>query len=182
MLAQPQRHQPETLLANPVRMLFGRACGRVVSALVACALAASAALGDVVLQRVGGSQIAVETLGRVGPVIVFESALGEDMRGWEKVALPLAACAYVVLYDRPGIGRSAPRVGTSLLLANTVADQLAELLQAIGVAPPYILVGHSLGGLYVQAFARSRPQDIAAVVLVDSASPFELPGVFVSTT
>jgi hypothetical protein len=75
MSAQPKRHQPQMLLENPVRMLFGRRCGHVVSALVACALAAPAAVGDVVLQRVGDAEIAAETLRRVGPVIVFESGL-----------------------------------------------------------------------------------------------------------
>ncbi len=66
-------------------------------------------------------------------------------------------------------------------LADMVAEQLAALLKALNMPPPYILVGHSLGGFYVQAFARSHPEAVAAVVLVDAASPFEPPGVFVST-
>ena len=103
------------------------------------------------------------------------------MRSWDHVAHPLAACARVVLYDRPGIGRSSPRTGASVLLAGTVVDQLAALLHAIDMPPLYILVGHSLGGFYAQAFARKRPAEVAAVVLVDAASPFEPPGVFVST-
>src|SRR4051794_10456539 len=128
--------------------------------------------------RLGEVEIAFERLGHTGPVIVFESGLGGDMRCWEEVAQPLAACARVVLYDRPGIGRSGPRVGTSVLLANTVVEQLAALLHAIEAPPPYILVGHSLGGFYMQAFARNRPQEVAAVVLLDSASPFEPAGAF----
>jgi len=131
--------------------------------------------------RVGSIEIAFERMGRAGPVIVFESGLGEDMRGWEEVARPLSACARLVLYDRPGIGRSGPRVDTRVLLANTVVEQLTALLQAIDAPPPYILVGHSLGGFYIQAFARNRPQEVAAVVLIDSASPFEPPGAFGST-
>jgi pimeloyl-ACP methyl ester carboxylesterase len=86
-----------------------------------------------------------------------------------------------VLYDRPGIGRSGPRRGTDALLASTVADELLACLHAIAAPPPYLLVGHSLGGLYVQAFARQYPRETAAVVLVDSASPLEPPGVFGST-
>jgi len=131
--------------------------------------------------RVAGVEIAFERLGRAGPVIVFESGLGGDMRCWEEVARPLSAFARLVLYDRPGIGRSGPRVGTRLLLANTVVEQLAALLQAIEMPPPYILVGHSLGGFYMQAFARNRPHEVAAVVLLDTASPFEPPGAFGST-
>ena len=131
--------------------------------------------------RIGETEIAFEKLGHAGPVIVFESGLGQDMRHWEAVAQPLAAWARPVLYDRPGIGRSGPRDGIRALLASTVADQLHALLHAIDAPRPYILVGHSLGGFYMQAFARKYPQETAALVLVDSASPFEPPGVFSST-
>src|SRR3954471_8739283 len=131
--------------------------------------------------RIGKAEVAFETLGRSGPVVVFESGQGENMRSWEHVAHPLAACARVVLYDRPGIGRSSPRTVASVLLAGTVVDQLAALLHAIDMPPLYILVGHSLGAFYAQAFARKHPAEVAAVVLVDAASPFEPPGVFVST-
>jgi len=131
--------------------------------------------------RLGKTEVAFERLGLAGPVIVFESGLGEDMRRWEEVARPLAACARIVLYDRPGIGCSGPRVGTRVLLAYTVVEQLATLLHAIDARPPYILIGHSLGGFYMQAFARNRPQEVAGMVLIDSASPFEPPGAFGST-
>jgi pimeloyl-ACP methyl ester carboxylesterase len=67
------------------------------------------------------------------------------MRGWKSVAQPLAACLRIVLYDRPGIGRSGPYTGPSVRLADTVADQLAALLKVLSMPPPYILVGHSLG-------------------------------------
>ena len=133
------------------------------------------------LLRIGDTEIAFERLGCAGPVIVFESGLGNDMRGWEAVARPLAAFAQVVLYDRPGIGRSGPRRGTEVLLASTVADELLACLHALDLPPPYVLVGHSLGGFYMQAFARKYPQQTAAVVLIDSASPLEPPGVFGST-
>lgn len=141
---------------------------------------APAAVAGVRLQRVGNGLIAFETLGHAGPVVVFESGLDEDMRGWDQVARPLAACARVVLYDRLGIGRSTPRTSKHALLADAVVKKLSALLVSIGLSPPYVLVGHSLGGLYVQAFARNRPDDVAAVVLIDAASQFEPPGVFVS--
>jgi pimeloyl-ACP methyl ester carboxylesterase len=125
------------------------------------------------------TEIAFETLGHAGPVIVFEAGLGQGMECWARVVQPLAAAhARLVLYDRPGIGRSGRRPDTDALMASTVADQLRSLLRAINAPPPYILVGHSLGGFYMQAFARTNPQDTAAVVLIDSASPFESPGVF----
>jgi pimeloyl-ACP methyl ester carboxylesterase len=130
------------------------------------------------LLPIGDAEIAVERLGDAGPVIVFEAGLGTEMQSWEAVARPLAACARIVLYDRPGIGRSGPRRSTAVRLASTVADELMALLNALVPPPPYVLVGHSLGGVYMQAFARAYPRDTAAVVLVDSASPLEPPGVF----
>jgi pimeloyl-ACP methyl ester carboxylesterase len=133
------------------------------------------------LLHIGGAPIAFERLGCAGPVIVFESGLGNDMRSWEAVARPLAAFAQIVLYDRPGIGRSGPRRDTEVLLASIVADELLACLHALGMPPPYVLVGHSLGGFYMQAFARRHPRETAAVVLIDSASPLEPPGVFDST-
>ena len=130
------------------------------------------------LVHIGDADIAFERLGGAGPVIVFASGLGADMRDWEEVARLVAAFARVVLYDRLGIGSSSPRRGTTVLLASTVADELQAFLHAIEIPPPYILVGHSLGGFYMQAFARKCPCETAGVVLVDSASPLEPPGAF----
>jgi pimeloyl-ACP methyl ester carboxylesterase len=127
------------------------------------------------LLHIGDACIAIERLGCAGPVVVFEAGLGSDMCGWEEVARPLTAFARVVLYDRPGIGRSGPRRGIEVLLASTVADELLACLHAIDMPPPYLLVGHSLGGFYMQAFARTYPRQTAAVVLIDSASPLEPP-------
>ena len=69
----------------------------------------------------------------------------------------------------------------TVVLASTVADELDEVLTRAFVHPPYILVGHSLGGLYVQAYARSHPRKVAAVVLIDATTPLEPPDTFVST-
>lgn len=157
---------------------------RTVSCLVMAALcvcAAGIAAAQVTMKRVGGEEMAVRILGKAGPWIVFESGLDEGIDAWKQVAPALAACARVVLYDRPGIGHSAPRTAGGPVLASAVADRLAALLAAIDATPPYILVGHSLGGLYVQSFARRYPTSVSGIVLVDAASPYEPPGVFVST-
>jgi pimeloyl-ACP methyl ester carboxylesterase len=65
-------------------------------------------------------------------------------------------------------------------MADDVALRLHALTGALALPAPYIVVGHSLGGFYAQVFARRYPKDVAAVVLVDAASQFEPPGVFVS--
>jgi pimeloyl-ACP methyl ester carboxylesterase len=129
----------------------------------------------------GDPKLAYRLLGRKGPVIVFESGQGVGKESWDRVAQPLAACARVLLYDREGIGDSPAPPNDRPVMADAVTDELAGLLRAISVKPPYLLVGHSLGGLYVQSFARRYPKEVAAVVLVDASSPLEPPGVFVST-
>jgi pimeloyl-ACP methyl ester carboxylesterase len=128
----------------------------------------------------GGKRVAVRIFGSSGPSVVFEAGRGEDTESFVQIAQQLSRCATAVLYDRPGTGSSGPRT-EPVVLASTVADELDEVLTRAFVHPPYILVGHSLGGLYVQAYARSRPRKVAAVVLIDATTPLEPPDTFVST-
>jgi pimeloyl-ACP methyl ester carboxylesterase len=80
--------------------------------------------------------------------------------------------ATVFLYDRAGLGESLPLVATDVpVTAGAVAARLRRLLEAAGRSPPYILVGHSLGGLYVQMFARAYPEAVSGVLLLDASSP-----------
>jgi pimeloyl-ACP methyl ester carboxylesterase len=87
------------------------------------------------------------------------------MRVWE----PLAALGTVVAWNRPGIGASQPpRVAQT---SAAIVEQLRALLLALAVPPPYVLVGHSLGGLHVQYFTRNHPDEVSAVVLLDATAP-----------
>ncbi len=102
-------------------------------------------------------------------VVVFESGLRGTLDRWDKVLDAVSPHASVFAYNRPGYAHSAdteaPRDGS------TIVEQLRQVLKAKGLAPPYILVGHSLGGLYMQLFARRYPDEVAGVVLVDSLMP-----------
>ena len=100
-----------------------------------------------------------------GPTVVFESGMGEDASTWNDVRPAIAEFAHTVAYDRPGLGQSEP---TSL--PRTVVQMAADLqavLEAAKLAPPYVLVGHSLGGAIVQVFAHRYPDEVAGLVLVD---------------
>jgi pimeloyl-ACP methyl ester carboxylesterase len=121
---------------------------------------------------VNGQNLHVETFGASGPTVVFEAGLGNDSTTWKSVAGSIATFARVVLYDRAGLGQSVPMMKkTSAVTADEVATNLQALLSAADIRPPYILVGHSLGGLYVQMFAIKYPMQVSGVVLVDSSSP-----------
>ena len=81
------------------------------------------------------------------------------------VAAFTTACAY----DRAGFGWSD--AGPMPRTAGRIADELHALLGAANIAPPYVLVGHSFGGLSIRAYATSHPEDVAGLVFVDPAHP-----------
>jgi pimeloyl-ACP methyl ester carboxylesterase len=110
--------------------------------------------------------------GRSPPLILL-SGLGNDMGSWSPPFLDaLNRLAGVLIYDRRGYGQSAP-LPPVLVTAQAAAGDLDELLQVLDFNWPVVLVGHSIGGLYAQYFARCNPQRVAAVALIDAASPFE---------
>ncbi|MEM6319063.1 MAG: alpha/beta hydrolase [Bacteroidota bacterium] len=101
------------------------------------------------------------------PIIVFESGLGTPMDNWDRVLDGVSAMAPLVTYDRPGIGQS--EAVDEIPTIENVAARLIRLLDKLEVAPPYILVGHSLGGLYVRGFANLYPELLAGLIIVDPA-------------
>lgn len=108
------------------------------------------------------------------PVVVFENGLGGTLDWWSKVWPEIARNDSALAYNRAGYGESSattePRDGAHIV------EELRTLLKAKELKPPYILVGHSLGGLYMQLFARKYPKEVAALVLVDSTHPDQLKG------
>lgn len=104
-----------------------------------------------------------------GPVIVFENGARMTLDTWTAVAEAMSRDVTVFAHNRAGYGRSeaadGPRSGEA------VVTELRALLAAKGLKPPYVLVGHSLGGLYMQWFARRYPQEVQSLVLVDSLYP-----------
>lgn len=104
-----------------------------------------------------------------GPVtVVFESGFTMGWGTWRPVLPALAGQARLLTYSRTGTGKSDPAQP-----APTVADRTAELealIRARQLKPPFVLVGHSYGGLVVRQFATQHPQQVLGVVLVDPAS------------
>jgi pimeloyl-ACP methyl ester carboxylesterase len=104
-----------------------------------------------------------------GPTVILESGAGEPGREWALVQPQIAEFTQVCSYDRAGYGWSDP--GPQPRTSGRMAQELHSLLAAAGVSPPYILVGHSLGGLNVRLYAARYPEETAAVVLVDASHP-----------
>lgn len=101
------------------------------------------------------------------PVIVFENGMGVDFGSWNKVIDQIAAFAPVIAYDRAGIGASDNDFIMPTI--HKVAENLHDILKKLNVPPPYILVGHSLGGVYIRGFSGIYPEEIAGLVFVDPA-------------
>jgi pimeloyl-ACP methyl ester carboxylesterase len=103
------------------------------------------------------------------PTVVLEAGQGLCGRSWALVQAEVAGWTRVCSYDRAGYGWSPPAPAGSVRSAGQLARELRTLLQAAAVAPPYVLVGHSLGGLIVRAFHADYPDDVAGMVLVDAS-------------
>ncbi|MCW2572834.1 MAG: alpha/beta hydrolase [Frankiales bacterium] len=99
-----------------------------------------------------------------GPSIVLETGAGGAAAAWLPVMAVLRNEARTVAVDRPGAGWSSPG---DAVLPDHVARRLHAALLAADIPPPYLLVGHSLGALYVRAFAAAFPRDTCGLVLID---------------
>lgn len=112
-------------------------------------------------------------MGEGSPTVVLEAGLGGTTLDWVLVQPAVAAFTRVCSYDRGGYGWSEP--SPSRRTAQAIVTELERLLDYARLPPPYVLVGHSFGGLVVQLFARERPAKTAGLVLVDSTheSQFE---------
>lgn len=146
----------------------------LLSAALSAALCGCAALPDAQTKLVGSRAIEFAARSRTAPVVVFESGLGGRMEWWGKVLSGLANDTSYFVYNRPGYGNSAP--ADTPRDGNHVVEELRAVLSGQGMKPPYVLVGHSLGGLYMQLFARKHPQEVAALILVDSTHPKQFEG------
>lgn len=128
------------------------------------------------IENFNDKKIEYAQINRTTPNVVFENGLGASMGSWNKVFSEIGKNVTVFAYNRPGYGKSDAASTTRDGI--TVVEEFRALLRRKRLQPPYVLVGHSLGGLYMQLFARKYPGDVAGLVLVDSSHPaqFEGPG------
>jgi pimeloyl-ACP methyl ester carboxylesterase len=123
--------------------------------------------GDFV--QVGQRRMHLYRTGHGDSTVLLEAGLGDWSLHLRPLHVDLARTSRVISYDRAGYGWSdparAPRTGMRI-----VAD-LENLLQAAGESGPYVLAGHSLGGLTMMLFAEAHPDDVAGIVLIDSSHP-----------
>jgi pimeloyl-ACP methyl ester carboxylesterase len=121
---------------------------------------------------VGGHKLHYYKKGNDEPTVVFESAF--DPSGhlqWFNLQQEISKFATTISYDRAGILWSER--GKNPKTGKAMAEELHVLLEKTGVSKPYILIGHSLGGIILRSFISKYPQDVRGVILVDASCPNE---------
>jgi pimeloyl-ACP methyl ester carboxylesterase len=116
---------------------------------------------------VGGYRLHIHCQGEGSPTVVIEAAAADFSLGWNQVQQEVAEFTRVCTYDRAGLGWSerSPESRT----APNVVRELHSLLTNNGIEGPYVLVGHSMGGLYVRVYAHEYPKEVVGMVLVDAS-------------
>ena len=132
----------------------------------------TAAAPGVRMVELDGRRVRVQALGletrRQGqPVVVFEAGATSSLDAWRQVVSEVAAQAPVVAYDRAGLGQSEPDALPPA--PRHVTGRLSRLLRQIGAEPPYVLVGHSWGGMLIHYYAGHHPEEVVGLVFVDPA-------------
>ena len=120
------------------------------------------------LVDIGGYRLHLNCTGRNGPTAVLIAGAGDFSFDWGLVQPDVSRFARVCSYDRAGLAWSDPGPTPRTMLQD--AFELHALLHAAGIKAPYVLVGHSIGGLIARVYAEQYPREVGAMVLVDATS------------
>ncbi|MBK8903975.1 MAG: alpha/beta fold hydrolase [Anaerolineaceae bacterium] len=121
------------------------------------------------LVDVGGYQLHIYCQGEGSPTVLLDEASIDTVSDWVWVQSEVARTTRVCAYDRAGLGWSDLSPSAPDAEQNTAA--LHTLLQKAGIEAPYILVGHSFGGLYARAFTEEHADEVAGLVLIEAFHP-----------
>jgi pimeloyl-ACP methyl ester carboxylesterase len=173
----------------PILKRLGRACllvlGRFTAAILILILVGTIAesIAEVVDEHtiplvgqmvdIGGYSLHISCVGTGSPTVVIDSGIGDWSTSWVGIQTEVARTTRVCIYDRAGYGWS--EVGPQPRTSQQFVKELRILLNKADVQGPYLLVGHSLGGLTVRLFAHEYPAEVSGLVLVDARNPGSVP-------
>jgi pimeloyl-ACP methyl ester carboxylesterase len=123
------------------------------------------------LVDVGDHLLYLNCAGKGGPTVILEAGFGGDSQLWGDVQPSAAPLTRVCSYDRAGLGASPRPEVERTRTTQTEVDDLERLLDRAEIEAPYVLVGHSHGGSIARLFAGQHRDEVAGIVLVDSAHP-----------
>jgi len=124
------------------------------------------------LVDVGEGRLHIRCEGTGGPTVILEAGSTDCSLSWAHVQPDVSTFSRVCAYDRQGYGWSDPVPGP--VTAHNVTGKLHTLLFRANISPPYVLVGHSLGGEYVREYAHEYPAEVSGIVLVDPGSEWQM--------
>jgi pimeloyl-ACP methyl ester carboxylesterase len=155
-----------------------------IVALVAAAVAGNSSFNAIALHHfwalnpapgafyaVNGHRMHIYCTGSGSPTIVLEAGGGNDSVIWRGVQPALSKTTLVCAYDRAGSGWSDAQPGPRD--ADHIADELHQLLLQAGITGPVVLMGHSIGGIFLRDYATRYPADMAGLIFVDSSTPLQ---------
>lgn len=155
---------------RPGRLTLLAACAvtaSVTAASVRSAPTASQTTGGFV--SVSGHRMYYECSGSGSPTVVLDAGSPDTSATWRWIQPQIAGVTRVCAYDRAGLGQSTP-APAGRRTARTQVEDLRALLTAARIPSPYVVVGHSWGGLLARIFANAYPRSTAGVVLVDATT------------
>ncbi|WP_263357530.1 alpha/beta fold hydrolase [Acidicapsa ligni] len=103
--------------------------------------------------------------GSGGPTVLFEAGIAATNLNWCHIQDMVSEFTHTASYDRGGLGWSSP--SNTVRTPGNIAIELNAMLEAAGIKPPYVLVGHSFGGLVMRRYALLYPENVAGIILVD---------------
>jgi pimeloyl-ACP methyl ester carboxylesterase len=140
--------------------------GFISAGLLAASVAAS---GEHRMISLGDRRLSIDCDGKRGSAtVVLIAGGGRTAKDWAKVQPAVSKFARVCNYDFAGFGES-DKAASKMQSADEVVDDLHRLLEASGEKRPFILVGHSVAGIYARSFVTRFPREVAGLVFVDSA-------------
>jgi pimeloyl-ACP methyl ester carboxylesterase len=152
-----------SLRSTVLTVVIALACVRSIGRAQAALPATKTVNVDSLAMRVRTSGIEQRKPGQ--PVVILEAGAGSGLDTWNPVFAEIARLAAVIAYDRRGLGQSEPDREPPTI--KRVGESLHALLKELGVPPPYILVGHSWGGILVRGFWNQYSTEVAGLVCID---------------
>jgi pimeloyl-ACP methyl ester carboxylesterase len=147
----------------------------MLTLLMATLLTTSPQAADVTVHA-GGTDVRTHCLGSRTPgrpLVVLEAGGGDALGTWSSVQASIAEFARVCAYDRPTLIRNGVGPNASSSPA-AVVQTLHDVLSALGELPPYVMVGHSYGGMIIRLYATNHPTDVIGLVFIDSSHEDQL--------
>lgn len=124
------------------------------------------------MQQININQLEYSLLGDGNSNVVFINGFRMNFNSWDRIYKEISRDFKIFLFNRHGVGKSSK--ATINQSGMVIVNELIELLLKLEIKPPYLLIAHSLGGIYANLFARTYPEYVSGIIFVDAPHPLEI--------